>query len=173
MDTTTSVAMEADLDNGHNVQIPHVPSIEATSMDITPSWKVEDSMQQPDLSLLVSQMMIRIESLESELRDTKKLYAQSFITLTQKVKDLENYLGAKKKKRRVVITESDEEVVPKGTIYVTPEKVKTSGEVKEGISPNTLEAALVLSKVDIKNPTSTYKRRGRLMLDQKKHLGLG
>lgn len=123
---------------------------------------------QSNLRLLISQMMTRIESLDAELKDTKKLYADSFITLTPKVKDLEIALGERKRRRRIGIIDSDEKAEPQETIFVTPEKVKTSGEAQEKISPNTLEVALTLSKVAINQPVSTYKRRGKLILDGKK-----
>ncbi|GJV01042.1 putative ribonuclease H-like domain-containing protein [Tanacetum coccineum] len=122
---------------------PHVP--EARTMTVE------------DLLHLVPNLITKVDSLETELKQTKLTMGKAIVKLVKKVKKLEDIL----KRRHVVLTDSeDEEPEDQGRIiqdinddplgskgdFVTP--TKPSGEAQEEeISPTTLEAAKTLSKV--------------------------
>ncbi|GJT20358.1 hypothetical protein Tco_0890295 [Tanacetum coccineum] len=130
----------------------------------------EDSMQLKELMDIVPRLVTRIETLETELQQTKTTYGKAVLTLVKRVKILEKAL--KRKTQKVVISESEgEEPEDQGRIiqdidddplvslvresmrmnekltdFVTP--TKASGEAQEeDISPTILEAAKTLSKV--------------------------
>ncbi|GJW42488.1 hypothetical protein Tco_0071287 [Tanacetum coccineum] len=120
-----------------------------------------------DLLHLVSNLITKVDSLETELKQTKLTMGKAIVKLVKKVKKLEDIL----KKRHVVLTDSeDEELEDQGRIiqdinddplgskgdFVTP--TKPSGEAQEEeISPTTLEAAKTLSKVDSQRSKSIDK----------------
>ncbi|GJZ42262.1 hypothetical protein Tco_0589148 [Tanacetum coccineum] len=139
---------------------PHVP--EARTMTVE------------DLLHLVPNLITKVDSLETELKQTKLTMGKAIVKLVKKVKKLEDIL----KRRHVVLTDSeDEEPEDQGRIiqdidddplgskgdFVTP--TKPSGEAQEEeISPTTLEAAKTLSKVASQRSKSVdkgkrYKRR--------------
>ncbi|GJX55477.1 hypothetical protein Tco_0285374 [Tanacetum coccineum] len=139
---------------------PHVP--EARTMTVE------------DLLHLVPNLITKVDSLETELKQTKLTMGKAILKLVKKVKKLEAIL----KRRHVVLTDSeDEELEDQGRIFqdidddplgskgdfVTP--TKHSGEAQEEeISPTTLEAAKILSKVASQKLKSVdkgkrYKRR--------------
>ncbi|GJR88618.1 hypothetical protein Tco_0212629 [Tanacetum coccineum] len=96
--------------------------------------------------------MLRIDSLETDLKQTKLTMGSAIVKLVQKVKKLEGIL----KRRNVVLSDSEEE---------EPEaQGRKREEQVEDISPNTLEAAKTLSRVTSLKPKSIdkgrrYKRR--------------
>ncbi|GJZ67678.1 ribonuclease H-like domain-containing protein, partial [Tanacetum coccineum] len=124
-----------------------------------------------DLFHLVPNLIIKIDSLETKLKQTKLTMGKAIVKLVKKVKKMETIL----KRRNVVLTESDEEEPDdQGRIFqdidddplvsfVTP--TKPSGEAQEEeISPTTLKAAKTLSKVVSQRSKSVdkgkrYKRR--------------
>ncbi|GKE78339.1 hypothetical protein Tco_1544459 [Tanacetum coccineum] len=147
-------------------------------------------MQLKKLMDIVPKLVTRIETLETELQQTKTTYGKAVLTLVKRVKILENAL--KRKTRKVVISESvGEEIEDRGRIihdidddplvslvresmkekstkFVTP--TKASGEAQEEeISLTILEAAKTLSKVasqGVSKEKSTdkgkrYRRRAR------------
>ncbi|GJR80366.1 hypothetical protein Tco_0151151 [Tanacetum coccineum] len=139
---------------------PHVP--EARTMTVE------------DLLHLVPNLITKVDSLETELKQTKLTMGKAIVKLVKKVKKLEDIL----KRRHVVLTDlEDEEPEDQGRIiqdinddplvskgdFVTP--TKPSGEAQEEeISPTTLEAAKTLSKVASQRSRSVdkgkrYKRR--------------
>ncbi|GJT98014.1 hypothetical protein Tco_1093532 [Tanacetum coccineum] len=127
-----------------------------------------------DLLHLVPNLITKVDSLETELKQTKLTMGKAIVKLVKKVKKLEDIL----KRRHVVLTDSEDEepedqgriiqdinddpLVSKGD-FVTP--TKPSGEAQEEeISPTTLEAAKTLSKVASQRSKSVdkgkrYKRR--------------
>ncbi|GJS66906.1 putative ribonuclease H-like domain-containing protein [Tanacetum coccineum] len=123
-----------------------------------------------------SPLISRIDSLETDLNQTKLTMGNALVKLVKKVKKLEGLL----KRRNVVLSDSEvEEPEAQGRKsqddpldslvqgLVTPfmTKVNASGEEQvEDISPNTLEAAKTLSRVASLKPKSIdkgrrYKRR--------------
>ncbi|GJR12778.1 hypothetical protein Tco_0795430 [Tanacetum coccineum] len=144
----------------HDPTHPHVP--EARTMTVE------------DLLHLVPNLITKVDSLETELKQTKLTMGNAIVKLVKKVKKMEDIL----KRRHVVFTDSeDEEPEDQGRIiqdidddplgskgdFVTP--TKPSGEAQEEeISPTTLEAAKTLSKVASQRSKSVdkgkrYKRR--------------
>ncbi|GJS42449.1 hypothetical protein Tco_0567492 [Tanacetum coccineum] len=132
------------------------------------------TMTVEDLLHLVPNLIIKVDSLEIELKQTKLTMGKAIVKLVKKVKKLEAIL----KRRHVVLTDSeDEEPEDQGRIiqdidddplgskgdFVTP--TKPSGEAQEEeISPTTLEEAKILSKVASQKSKSVdkgkrYKRR--------------
>ncbi|GJU53403.1 hypothetical protein Tco_1227117, partial [Tanacetum coccineum] len=124
----------------------------------------------------VPQLILRIDSLETDLKQTKLRLGNVIVKLVKKVKKLEGLL----KKRNVVLSDSEEEELEaqgrknqddplaslvQGLVTPSTTKVDASGEEQvEDISPNTLEAAKTLSRVASLKPKSIdkgrrYKRR--------------
>ncbi|GJW17945.1 hypothetical protein Tco_0025381 [Tanacetum coccineum] len=117
-----------------------------------PQEHAQGQMTVDDLLQLVPQLMIRVDSLEKDLKKTKLTMGSAIVKLVNKVKKLEGIL----KKRNVVLSNSEEE---------EPEahRRKREEQVKD-ISPTTLEAAKTLSRVASQKPKSIdkgrrYKRR--------------
>ncbi|GJU82773.1 hypothetical protein Tco_1285138 [Tanacetum coccineum] len=129
------------------------------------------SLTAEDLLHMVPTLIRKVNSLETELKQTKQTMGKAIVKLVKKVKKLENIL----KRRNVVLTTSeDEEPEDQGRIFkdidddplvsfVTP--TKPSGEAQEEeISPTTLEVVTTLSKVASQRLKSVdkgkrYKRR--------------
>ncbi|GJX11011.1 retrovirus-related pol polyprotein from transposon TNT 1-94 [Tanacetum coccineum] len=120
--------------------------------------------------------MTRIGDLEKQLKETKQTFGKAILTLVDRVKTLE--VALKRKTKRVLLSDSEEEeteaqgrkthdldpLVSLVQELVTPSKtVNASGEEQvEDISPTTLEAAAILTKVHkIKSVDKgkRYKRR--------------
>ncbi|GJU24354.1 hypothetical protein Tco_1162975 [Tanacetum coccineum] len=133
-------------------------------------------MAMDDLLQVVPQLISRIDSLETDLKQTKLTMGNAIVKLVKKVKKLEGLL----KQRHVVLSDSEEEEPEaqgrnsqddpldssvQGLVTPSTTKVNASGEEQvEDISPNTLEAAKTLSKVASLKPRSIdkgrrYKRR--------------
>ncbi|GKC52288.1 hypothetical protein Tco_1075033, partial [Tanacetum coccineum] len=116
-----------------------------------PQEQAPSDMPMDDLLHEVPKLISRINSLETDLKQTKLTMGNAIVKLVNKVKKLEGFL----KRRNLVLSDSEEE---------EPE-VNASGEEQvEDISPNTLEAAKTLSKVASLKPRSIdkgrrYKRR--------------
>ncbi|GKA02613.1 hypothetical protein Tco_0675394 [Tanacetum coccineum] len=165
-------------------------SYEAPLPEGNTSGSAEDSMQLKELMDIVPKLVTRIETLETELQQTKTTYGKAVLTLVKRVKILEKSL--KRKTQKVVISGSEgeepedqgrkiqdidddplvslvrESMKEKSTDFVTP--TKALGEAQEeDISPTILEAAKTLSKVasqGVSKVKSTdkgkrYRRRAR------------
>ncbi|GKF37744.1 hypothetical protein Tco_0114502, partial [Tanacetum coccineum] len=125
-----------------------------------PQEQAPSQMPMDDLLLEVPKLKSRIESLEMDLKQTKLTMGNAIVKLVKKVKKLEGFM----KRRNLVLTDSEEEEPEaqgrkseddpldssvQGLITPPTTKVNTSGEEQvEEISPNTLEAAKTLSKVN-------------------------
>ncbi|GJV07935.1 putative ribonuclease H-like domain-containing protein [Tanacetum coccineum] len=141
-----------------------------------PQEQAQGQMTMDDLLQVVPQLMSRIDSLETYLKQTKLTMGSVIVKLVKKVKKLEGIL----KRRNVVLSDSEEEeleaqgrksqddpLVSLVQGLVTPSKptINASGEEQvEDISPTTLEEAKTLSKVASQKPKSIdkgrrYKRR--------------
>ncbi|GKA86150.1 hypothetical protein Tco_0807861 [Tanacetum coccineum] len=167
-------------------------SYEAFLPEGNTSRSTEDSVQLKELMVLVPKLVTKINSLEKELKDTKKTLGNVVLKLVKKVKTLETTL--KRKSKKVLISELEgeesedqgrkfqdidddplvslvrESMKEKSTDFVTP--TKASGEAQEEeISLTILEAAKTLSKVTsqgVSKENSTdkgkrYRRRARSM----------
>ncbi|GJX87862.1 ribonuclease H-like domain-containing protein [Tanacetum coccineum] len=119
----------------------------------------------PRQDATTSQLMARIDDLEKQLKETKQTFGKAILTLVERVKSLE--VALKRKTKRVLLSDSEEEeteaqgrkfhdldpLVSLLQELVTPSKtpsktVNASGEEQvEDISPTTLEAAAILTKV--------------------------
>ncbi|GKD69295.1 putative ribonuclease H-like domain-containing protein, partial [Tanacetum coccineum] len=73
---------------------------------------VEGSVQQHDLTVLVTQLNDRIDGLEKDLLQTKKTYSTALTKLVLRVKKLESKLKSGKARRKVKIVLSDDEEIP-------------------------------------------------------------
>ncbi|GJW58935.1 hypothetical protein Tco_0105666 [Tanacetum coccineum] len=142
----------------------------------------ERTMTVDDLLQLVPKLITKVDSLETELKQTKLTMGKALVKLVKKVKKMEDVL----KRRHVVLPDSEDEdaeisskqgrnlqeegldemvrnmMKDKSEVFKTPTQGKTSGE--EDISPTTLEAAKTLSKVASQRSKSVdkgkrYKRR--------------
>ncbi|GKD29697.1 hypothetical protein Tco_1240475 [Tanacetum coccineum] len=91
----------------------------------------EGGMQQHELMDLVTKLSDRCEALETDLRQTKKVYGDAFTRLIKKVKKLEKTVKTSQDRRRsrVVISNDKEELEdPSKQGGVTPTKVSAQGE---------------------------------------------
>ncbi|GJR21816.1 putative ribonuclease H-like domain-containing protein [Tanacetum coccineum] len=141
-----------------------------------PQEQAQGQMAMDDLLQVVPQLISRIDSLDTDLKQTNLTMGNSIVRLVKKVKKLEGFL----KKRNVVLSDSEEEEpeaqgrksqddplasLVQGMVTPSTTKVDASGEEQvEDISPNTLEAAKTLSRVASLKPKSIdkgrrYKRR--------------
>ncbi|GJU58646.1 retrovirus-related pol polyprotein from transposon TNT 1-94 [Tanacetum coccineum] len=71
--------------------------------------RAEGSMQQNELTNLVTKLTDRVAVLENDLQQTKKLYSSAFTKLILRVKKLENQVKTTKARRRARIVVSEEE----------------------------------------------------------------
>ncbi|GJW28295.1 putative ribonuclease H-like domain-containing protein, partial [Tanacetum coccineum] len=124
-----------------------------------PQEQAQGQMTVDDLLQVVPQLMSRIDSLETDLKQTKLTMGSAIVKLVKKVKKLEGIL---KRRSNVVLSDSegeepeaqgrksqDDPLVSSSQGLVTPSKttVNASGEEQdEDISPTTLEAAKTLSR---------------------------
>ncbi|GJW45580.1 putative ribonuclease H-like domain-containing protein [Tanacetum coccineum] len=141
-----------------------------------PQEQAPSQMPMDDLLQAVPKLISRIDSLETDLKQTKLTMGNAIVKLVKKVKKLEGFL----KRRNLVLSDSEEEEPEvqgrksqddpldssvQGLVTPPTTKVNASGEEQvEDISPNTLEAAKTLSKVASLKPRSIdkgrrYKRR--------------
>ncbi|GKD69383.1 hypothetical protein Tco_1323473 [Tanacetum coccineum] len=141
-----------------------------------PQEQAQGQMTMDDLLQVVPQLISRIDSLETDLKQTKLTMGNAIVKLVKKVKKLEGFL----KRRNMVLSDSEEEEpeaqgrksqddplasLVQGLVTPSTTKVNASGEEQvEDISPNTLEAAKTLSRVASLKPKSIdkgrrYKRR--------------
>ncbi|GJS11998.1 hypothetical protein Tco_0368794 [Tanacetum coccineum] len=141
-----------------------------------PQEQASSQMSMDDLLQAVPKWISRMDSLETDLKQTKLTMGNAIVKLVKKVKKLEGFL----KRRNMVLSDSEEEEPEaqgrksqddpldsseQGLVTPSTTKVKASGEEQvEDISPNTLEAAKTLSKVASLKPRSIdkgrrYKRR--------------
>ncbi|GJR69102.1 hypothetical protein Tco_0015167 [Tanacetum coccineum] len=141
-----------------------------------PQEQAQRQMSMDDLLQVVPKLISRIDSLETDLKQTKLTMGNALVKLVKKVKKLEGFL----KRRNMVLSDSKEEEpeaqgrksqddpldsLVQGLVTPSTTKVNASGEEQvEDISPNTLEAAKTLSRVASLKPKSIdkgrrYKRR--------------
>ncbi|GKD68856.1 hypothetical protein Tco_1322946, partial [Tanacetum coccineum] len=124
----------------------------------------QGQMTLDDLVQVVPQLMTKIDSLEKDLKQTKRTIGSAIVKLVEKVKKMEGIL----KRRNVVLSDSEEEESeaqgrksqddPLGRNKLkTKTTVNASGEEQvEDISPTTLEAAKTLSRVASQKPKTGY-----------------
>ncbi|GKA41532.1 hypothetical protein Tco_0734192 [Tanacetum coccineum] len=143
---------------------------------LTPQEQAPSQMPMDDLLQAVPNLILRIDSLEMDLKQTKLTMGNAIVKLVKKVKKLEEFV----KRRNLVLSDSEEEEPEvqgrksqddpldssvQGLVTPSTTKVNASGEEQEeDISPSTLEAAKTLSKVASLEPRSIgqgrrYKRR--------------
>ncbi|GJU09906.1 putative ribonuclease H-like domain-containing protein [Tanacetum coccineum] len=191
--TTTTTGLDAGLDNV-NIHESPLRSHEAPLLKVDTSESAEDKLNLKELMDIVPKLVLRIDNLEKELQQIKSAYGKAVLTLVKRVKLFEAAL--KRKSMKVILSESENEeredqgrkiqdidgdplvslvrnsMEEKEADFVTPKKVSASGEAQEeDISPTTLEAAKILSKVASQN-VSTYKRRAR-SASKDKDIGIG
>ncbi|GKF20645.1 hypothetical protein Tco_0069283, partial [Tanacetum coccineum] len=149
------------------------------SQDPTHPYVAEETtMTMDDLLQMVPKLITKVDSLETELKQTKLTMGKALVKLVKKVKKMEDVF----KRRHVVLPDSEDEdadisskqgrnlqeegldemMKDKSEVFKTPTQRNTLGE--EDISPTTLEAAKTLSKVASQRTKSVdkgkrYKRR--------------
>ncbi|GJS91486.1 hypothetical protein Tco_0774122 [Tanacetum coccineum] len=169
---------------------PPTPIAETTTASPSPSPSpahepIEHTFEQPSSDQQpptprqeanTSQLMTRIDDLEKQLKETKQTFRKAILTLVESVKTLE--VALKRKTKRVLLSDSkEEETEAQGRkthdldplvslvqeLITLSKTVNASGEEQvEDISPITLEAAAILTKVKkIKSVDKgkRYKRR--------------
>ncbi|GJW13669.1 hypothetical protein Tco_0017802 [Tanacetum coccineum] len=162
--TTQPIPSEATTIPHLSQPTPPTPIAETTNASPSPTlspahkpmehiFEQPSSDQQPPLprqDATTSQLMARIDDLEKQLKETKQTFGKAILTLVERVKTLE--VALKRKTKRLV--------TPSKTSSKT---VNASGEEQvEDISPTTLEAAAILTKVKkikLVDKGKRYKRR--------------
>ncbi|GJR27673.1 hypothetical protein Tco_1103905 [Tanacetum coccineum] len=132
-------------------QITHPTSL--TSKPEDPHVAEERTMIVDDLLQLVPKLIIKVDSLETELKQTKLTMGKVLVKLVKKGRNLQEE-GLDEMVRNMMKDKSE--------VFKTLTQGKTSGE--EDINPTTLEAAKTLSKVASQRSKSVdkgkrYKRR--------------
>ncbi|GJR06150.1 hypothetical protein Tco_0529134 [Tanacetum coccineum] len=139
----------------------HPPVLSATPLSLNQTLAEQNKLplhhlsQKPNSDPLIT----KVDSLETELKQTKLTMGKALVKLVKKVKKMEDVL----KRRHVVLPDSAEyDAGLNHEVFKTPTQGKTLGE--EDISPTTLEAAKTLSKVASQRSKSVdkgkrYKRR--------------
>ncbi|GJW36566.1 hypothetical protein Tco_0059486 [Tanacetum coccineum] len=178
--TTITPSLDAGLDSG-NIHESPLRSYDAPLPEGNTSGSAVDSQKLKELSELVPKLVMKIDSLEKELKETKQTFGHAVIKLVERVKSLE--VPLKRKSRKVILSESEgQEPENQGrkiqdidvdhlvslarvsmnesaTDFITPSKVCALGEAQpKDTSPTTMEAARTLSQVASEG-VSTYKRR--------------
>ncbi|GJV44554.1 hypothetical protein Tco_1429090 [Tanacetum coccineum] len=120
-----------------------------------PQEQAQGQMAMDDLLQVVPKLISRIDSLETDLKQTKLTMGNAIVKLVKKVKKLEGLL----KKRHVVLSDSEEEEPEaqgrksqddplassvQGLVTPSTTKVFAQGEQVEDIYPNTLKPAKTL-----------------------------
>ncbi|GJT12770.1 hypothetical protein Tco_0859812 [Tanacetum coccineum] len=116
----------------------------------------ERTMSVDDLLQLVPKLLTKVDSLETELKQTKLTMGKALVKLVKKVKKMEDVL----KRRHVVLPDSEDEDAE----ISSKQGRNLQEEGEEDISPTTLEAVKTLSKVASHRSKSVdkgkrYKRR--------------
>ncbi|GJS57675.1 hypothetical protein Tco_0652459 [Tanacetum coccineum] len=185
--TTQPIPSEATTIPPLSQPAPPTPIAETTLASPSPSpspahepmehtFEQPSSDQQPPTprqEATISQLMTRIDDLEKQLKETKQTFGKAILTLVERVKTLE--VALKRKTKRVLLSDSEEEeteaqgrkthdldpLVSLVQELVTPSKtVNASGEEQvEDISPTTLEAAAILTKVHTRTSESVDQRK--------------
>ncbi|GJU05980.1 ribonuclease H-like domain-containing protein [Tanacetum coccineum] len=188
--TTQPIPSEATTIAPLSQPAPPIPIAETTTASPSPSPSpahvpMEHTFEQPSTDpqpptprqeATTSQLMTRIGELEKQLKETKQNFGTAILNLVDRVKSLEVVL--ERNSKRVLLSNFEEEeteaqgrkthdldpLVSLVQELVTPSKtVNASGEEQvEDISPTTLEAAAILTKVHkIKSVDKgkRYKRR--------------
>ncbi|GJV27076.1 hypothetical protein Tco_1383524 [Tanacetum coccineum] len=122
-----------------------------------PQEQAHEQMTMDDLLQVVPQLISRIDSLETDLKQTKLAMGNTLVKLVKQVKKLEGFL----KRRNMVLSDSEEEEpeaqgrksqddhlasLVQGLVTPSMTKVNASGEEQvEDITPNTLEAAKTIT----------------------------
>ncbi|GJX99846.1 hypothetical protein Tco_0356865 [Tanacetum coccineum] len=119
----------------------------------------ERTMSVDDLLQLVPKLLTKVDSLETELKQTKLTMGKALVKLVKKVKKMEDGRNFQEEGLDEMVRNMMKD---KSEVFKTPTQSKTSGE--EDISPTTLEAAKTLSKVASQRSKSVdkgkrYKRR--------------
>ncbi|GJY49488.1 hypothetical protein Tco_0439444 [Tanacetum coccineum] len=156
--TTTTPSLDAGLDSGNIYESP-LRSYDAPLSEGNTSGSVEDSLKLKELSELAPKLVMKIDSLEKELKETKQTFGHAVIKLGEepenqrrKIQDIDDDPMASLAKASMNESVAD---------FITPSKVSASEEAQEkDISPTTMEAARTLSQV-ASDGVSTYKRRRR------------
>ncbi|GJW29529.1 putative ribonuclease H-like domain-containing protein [Tanacetum coccineum] len=133
-----------------------------------PQEQAQGQMPMDDLLQVVPQLISRIDSLETDLKQTKLTMGNALVKLVKKVKKLEGFL----KRRNVILSDSEEEeseaqgrksqddpldFLVQGLVTPSKTTVNASGEEQvKDISPTTLEAAKTLSRVAMLDPSPEF-----------------
>ncbi|GJR45734.1 hypothetical protein Tco_1313837 [Tanacetum coccineum] len=147
--TTTTPSLDARLDSD-NIHESPLRSYDSPLPEGNTSGSAEDSLKLKELSELLPKLVMKIDSLEKELKETKQTFGHVVIKLVERVKSLEG--------RKIQDIDDDPLVsLARASMnesvadFITPSKVSALGEAQEkDTSPTTMEAARTLSQERIK-----------------------
>ncbi|GKB83316.1 hypothetical protein Tco_0950211 [Tanacetum coccineum] len=167
-------SIDAVLGSGNIPKSPTMPHDSPLPGGHTPGSD-EGSMTLHELTVLCTKLSNKVDSLETELKQTKQTYGAALTKLIKKVKKLEQTVKTSQARRRAKIVVSDDEESSEdtskqgrmiedidqdaGISLVTPTKVSSQEDQSED-QLGVLSAAKVLADAAKKN-VNTYTRRRR------------
>ncbi|GKC08009.1 hypothetical protein Tco_0999619 [Tanacetum coccineum] len=171
---TTVSSIDAGQGSGNIPKSPTMPHDSPLPGGHTPGSD-EGSMTLHELTVLCTKLSNKVDSLETELKQTKQTYGAALTKLIKKVKKLEQTVKTSQARRRAKIVVSDDEESLEdpskqgrmiedidqdaGISLVTPTKVSSQEDQSED-QLGVLSAAKVLADAAKKN-VNTYTRRRR------------
>ncbi|GJT75619.1 hypothetical protein Tco_1042344 [Tanacetum coccineum] len=171
---TTVSSIDAGQGSGNIPKSPTMPHDSPLPGGHTPGSD-EGSMTLHELTVLCTKLSNKVDSLETELKQTKQTYGAALTKLIKKVKKLEQTVKTSQARRRAKIVVSDDEESSEDTSkqgrmiedidqdarisLVTPTKVSSQEDQSED-QLGVLSAAKVLADAAKKN-VNTYTRRRR------------
>ncbi|GJS42199.1 hypothetical protein Tco_0567242 [Tanacetum coccineum] len=123
----------------------------------------EGRMQQNELMDLVTKLSNRVLVLETNLKETKKVYSTAFKKLIMKVKKLENVVKSNKARRRAKFIGWYEDISTAEFNISTAKPVSTAGAAVTTASVSTIEPSAPLTTI-----IKTYTRTTRGMVESEK-----
>nr|GEW05426.1 putative ribonuclease H-like domain-containing protein [Tanacetum cinerariifolium] len=144
-DATTVTSLDAGHGGGNIDKTPSMP-YDSPLPRVNTLESDKDTMTLNELTVLCTKLSQKVESLEVDLKQTKKVYGASYTKLITKVNKLEKFVKSSQVRRRAkIVVSDDEELTLKGRLPL---------ENQLGV----FSADKVLAEVDI---VHTYTRRRR------------
>nr|GFD10884.1 hypothetical protein [Tanacetum cinerariifolium] len=106
--TTTITRLDVEKGNGNIDQTPTM-SYDSYLSRVNTLGSDEGSMTLQELMVFYKTLSKKVESLEKDLKQTKKIYGAAFTKLIKKVKKLEKTVKSSQARRRARIVISDDE----------------------------------------------------------------
>ncbi|GJZ78668.1 hypothetical protein Tco_0643505 [Tanacetum coccineum] len=127
--------------------------IDSPLHDVHSHGSAEGSVQQHDLTVLVTKLNDQIDGLDKDLQQTKKTYSTALTKLVLKVKKLEYKLKFGKARRKAKIVLSDDEEI-------------TEASSKQGRKIYQIDEDLMISLVQDEGQERSAKDKGKAIMEE-------